>query len=314
MISKWTTTELQRLDAFIAQNSPDLSRSRIQKLIALGGVEVNGEEVVKSSHKLHVGDSVSLDLDVQSVVDVSITPVDIQLEILYEDRDCMVINKPAGYAVHPGSGMAADETTILHGVSFLFAAHSIPFNESSILVHRLDKDTTGCLLIAKSEKAHTDLQKQFAQRDVSKKYLAIVAGTPDPATAIIDAPIGRNLTDRTKMSVMRTSISREAKTSYETIDSCGKCSLLCCDLYTGRTHQVRVHLSSIGYPILGDTTYASPSSGELSKKLDISSLCLHAWKLTFVSLKEMKDIVVECEPPEAFTAALTAAALEMSTT
>ena len=140
MISKWTTTELQRLDAFIAQNSPDLSRSRIQKLIALGGVEVNGEEVVKSSHKLHVGDSVSLDLDVQSVVDVSITPVDIQLEILYEDRDCMVINKPAGYAVHPGSGMAADETTILHGVSFLFAAHSIPFNESSILVHRLDKD------------------------------------------------------------------------------------------------------------------------------------------------------------------------------
>jgi len=311
MISQWTVTEAKRLDAFIAENTPELSRSRVQKLIALGGVEVNGEEVMKIAQKLRIGDTVRFDLEDESSLDNSISPVDLDIPVIYEDKDCMVIDKPAGYAVHPGSGMPADETTILHGIAHLFAERSLRFNDSTVLVHRLDKDTTGCLLVAKSEQNHALLQKQFAERDVSKKYLTIVLGVPDPTSAIIDAPIGRNLTDRTKMSVMRTSVSRDAKTSYETLDATDATALLCCDLFTGRTHQVRVHLSSIGYPILGDGTYASPTSTQLSKKLDISSLCLHAWKLTFISPTKMQDIAVESPLPDSFLAAVASAELHL---
>jgi len=301
MPSQWTVTDSQRLDAFIADQNPQVSRSRVQKIIALGGIEVNGEEVTKSSHKLKEGDIVFLLAEWEEEESSShITPVDLHIQVLYEDDDCLVIQKPAGFAVHPGAGIAQDDATILHGIAFLFTERGIPFTGESVLVHRLDKETTGCLLVAKNPDAHTLLQKQFEHRDVSKIYLALVAGQPDPPKAIIDAPIGRNLTDRTKMSVLRTSVSREAKTTYRTLESNGNVSLIQCHLHTGRTHQIRVHLSSIGHPILGDATYCSSQSEDLTKQYAIERLCLHAWKLSFLSPTRVQEISVEAPLPVSF--------------
>lgn len=305
MPTQWIVVSPQRLDAFLADENPHVSRSRIQKVILSGAIEVNGEEVTKVSRKLATGDTVFLATEWEEPdVPETIVPADLHLSVLYEDEDCMVLCKPAGIAVHPGSGMSPDEKTILHGIAYLFKERDIPFDSSFALVHRLDKDTTGCLLIAKNCQAHSLLQKQFENRDVSKFYLAIVAGTPNPPKAVIDAPIGRNLTDRTKMSVLRTSVSREARTTYRTLDSSSEASLVQCEIHTGRTHQIRVHLSSIGHPIIGDSTYCSPSSSAITLGRDISSICLHAWTLKFLSVSHVKEIAVEAPLPPSFLSAM----------
>lgn len=307
MSSQWTVTVSQRLDSFLADLNPHVSRSRVQKMIRAGGIEVNGEEVTKPSFQLREGDSVFLIVEWEDEEDpFPIVPLDLRLPVLYEDADCLVIHKPAGYAVHPGAGMAKDEATILHGIAFLFEERGVPFLSAHVLVHRLDRETTGCLLIAKTPDAHGPLQKQFARRDVSKIYLALVVGRPDPPKAVIDAPVGRNLTDRTRMSVLRTSVSREAKTTYRTLESVGNVSLLQCHPHTGRTHQIRVHLSSIGHVILGDTVYGSPRSEKLAKQHAVGGLCLHAWRLTFLSPTDVREISVEAPLPASFVAALDA--------
>lgn len=305
MPTQWIVSSSQRLDAFLANENPNVSRSRIQKVILSGGIEVNGEEVTKVSRKLAAGDTVYLSGEWEEAeVSEHIIPADLRLPVLFEDEDCMVLNKPAGIAVHPGTGMSPNEKTILHGVAHMFSERNISFESSAVLVHRLDKDTTGCLLIAKNREAHSLLQKQFEKRDVSKFYLAIVAGTPSPEKAVIDAPIGRNLTDRTKMSVLRTSVSREARTTYHTLNSSTEASLVQCEIHTGRTHQIRVHLSSIGHPILGDFTYYSPTSSTLSQGRGITTICLHAWKLRFLSVSHVKEIAAEAPLPESFTSAM----------
>lgn len=192
--------------------------------------------------------------------------------VLYEDPSCLVINKPAGIAVHTGNGMALGEQTVIDA-----------FPEEYALVHRLDKETSGCLLIAKNLKAHEALQQQFQDRTVEKSYLALVAGVPDPPKAVIDAPIGRKISNRTKMSILGAAKSRQARTTYATLQSTDACTLLQCDLHTGRTHQIRVHLSGIEHPILGDATYQSSESERLTNQYEIDGLCLHAWKLAFDS-------------------------------
>src|SRR3989338_8531562 len=181
--------------------------------------------------------------------------------------------------------MHEGEKTILHGIAYLFQKKNLPFSSEAVLVHRLDKETTGCLLIAKSPAAHIALQKQFADRTVSKTYLALVAGVPSPPAATIDAPIGRSTHDRTTMGIQGASGFREAQTTYRTVSVSSKkdCALLTCDLHTGRTHQIRVHLSSVGHPVLGDGTYTSVLSERVTQDYDIHGLCLHAWKLEFVS-------------------------------
>ena len=305
MTFQWTAQSSQRLDAFLADQNPEVSRSRVQKMIKSGGIEVNGEEVIKASFKLKEGDSVfQISEWDDSSEGTEIKPIDLQLPVLYEDDDCMVIDKLAGYAVHPGAGISKDDPTILHGVAYLFEQRSIPFTSDSVLVHRLDKDTTGCLLTAKTADVYKLLQKQFENRDVSKTYVALVVGQPGPPKAIIDAPIGRNLTDRTRMSVLRTSVSREAKTTYRTLESMGNASLLQCDLHTGRTHQIRVHLSSIGHPILGDTTYCSSASNQLTKQYQIEGMCLHAFRLKFLSPTKLKEIETKASLPIHFVSAL----------
>lgn len=295
-----------RLDAFLASQIDDVSRSRLKTAIESGAVTVNGRKQRKGSHSLSEGDEVSVDpsLFESTAERSSIEPVDLKLNILYEDDDCFVIDKPAGISVHPGAGTSSDEPTVLHGLAWYLRSIGKDFSSDGVLVHRLDKGTTGCLLCAKSLEAHAALQKQFEERTVAKFYLAITAGVPDPKAAVIDAPVGRNLTDRTKMSVLRTSVSREARTTYVTLDATNDVSLLECELHTGRTHQIRVHLSSVGHPLLGDETYGTPQSKKLTEHYGVRNIALHAWKLTFDSPFTDKEVYVKAPVPQTFDDAL----------
>ncbi|TSC57687.1 MAG: 23S rRNA pseudouridine synthase [Candidatus Peregrinibacteria bacterium Greene0416_19] len=299
---EWIVSLPDRLDAFLAQSGAVLSRSKAQQAIEAGRVTVNEQVVTKPAHRLQEGDAVVL-TETDKAPDRSIEPIDLSLEILYEDAACAVINKPAGIAVHPGAGMAPGERTILHGAAFLSADWKPAlFSADHILVHRLDKDTTGCLLIAKTPAAHIALQKQFETRAVDKRYQTIVAGVPSPASAVIDAPIGRSHADRTMMAVSGSGDARDSRTTYRTlgVSAAGNAALLECELHTGRTHQVRVHLASIGHPVLGDGTYGNELSERLAQEFDIRMLCLHAWKLTFESPVDRIRHAVEAPLPGSF--------------
>jgi 23S rRNA pseudouridine1911/1915/1917 synthase len=303
MQQEWKAEATGRLDAFLSERS-SLSRSRLRRAIDDGHVRINGTTATKPAQRVHAGDDVLLLLDDLPTEGAQIAAADLALPVLYEDAVCMVLAKPAGISVHPGAGMPEDEATILHGIAHVFAERNIPFSTETALVHRLDKDTTGCLLVAKTAAAHRALQEQFAKRTTEKTYLTIVAGTPVPPAAMIDAPVGRNLTSRTKMSVLKTATSRDAKTTYRTLATGAGAALLACDLHTGRTHQIRVHLTSIGHPILGDRTYASSASKRLSEELKADTLCLHAWTLSFTSPADSARKTVTMPPPAAFTGVL----------
>ncbi|MFH0770430.1 MAG: RluA family pseudouridine synthase [Candidatus Peregrinibacteria bacterium] len=299
-----TVQDKGRLDVFLHRTEPDISRVQAGQLVRGGCVLVNGRVTRKPAHVVRSGDTVSVTNTREPASETHITPVDLHLPILFEDSACLVIAKPAGIAVHPAPGLKRGEPTLLHGIAFLFRKKHIPFSADSVLVHRLDRETTGCVLIAKSKKAHAFLQKQFAERSIAKRYLAIVAGIPDPPSALIDAPLGRNLTERTKMSVLKTSVSREARTTYHTLQRGKHVALLACDLHTGRTHQIRVHLASVGHPLLGDGKYASSSSRRLTEEYGIENLCLHAWQLTFRSSADDQEHTVRAPPPEIFLRAV----------
>lgn len=311
---EFTASEEVRLDGFIAKHDEGLSRTKIQDAIKGGLVQVNGKVIKKPAYKLSPEDIVILDeerFNEPPEDEVEIDPIDMSLEILYEDDAVIVINKPAGISVHPGHSMDKSEKTILNGVRFLFEERNIPFSADAVLAHRLDKPTTGCLCVVKNYNSHAALQKQFQDRTIKKYYVAIVAGVPEHKTATIDAPIGRSLTDRTKMGVVKTSTSRDAKTTYTVLDNTHDTSLLRCDLHTGRTHQIRVHLKSIGHSILGDESYASVRSDEITKELGISSLCLHAENLTFVSPADNISHTVVAPLTKAFEDALNATGLSV---
>lgn len=282
-MSSWIVSRPDRLDAFLMQQGGFESRVKAQRSIEAGEVTVNEEVTTKPSFRVQEGDKIVLTLQEVPASESSIEPTDLHLTVLYEDASCFVIEKPAGIAVHPGAGMLPGEVTILHGVAYLFRERSLPFSSDATLVHRLDRDTTGCLLIAKTSEAHRALQSQFETRTVDKKYLALVAGIPEHASATVDSPIGRSATNRIKMSVQSPTKTREAQTSYEVISQGDRYALLACKLHTGRTHQIRVHLSAIGHPVLGDAQYNTPLSERITADHDIRTLCLHAWKLGFVS-------------------------------
>ena len=293
-----------RLDAFLASVEEIRSRGHAQELIEAGCVQVNGAVCLKPARHVDPGDIVGVALPDIPLLSGDIEPRDMHLPIVHEDAACIVIDKPAGYAVHPGTGMAPGEVTILHGAAHLFVQRGLAFNPAHVLAHRLDKETTGCLLLAKTPEAHIALQAQFADRSVQKTYLAIVAGVPDPAAATIDAPIGRSPNARTKMSVYGVSHARDARTTYRTLSASNQAALLACDLHTGRTHQIRVHLSSVGYPVIGDDTYVNRLAERLAQEAEIPSLCLHAWKLAFRSPSGNLPISLTVEPPPAFVHAM----------
>lgn len=297
---KWVVSVPDRLDAFLASENRMVSRAQAQKAIEEGHVLVNDEVVTKSRERVQEGDTVELLESDMGQVTSDIVPKDLHIEVLYEDDGCMVINKPANISVHPGPSMPPGEITVLHGVAYLFKERKLVFRDDAVLVHRLDKDTTGCLLIAKTKEAHITLQRQFEARTVDKRYLALVAGVPSPAAATIDAPIGRSVSDRTKMAVLGSSASREARTTYRIISNTKDVSLVECELHTGRTHQIRVHLLTIGHPVLGDANYTNELSERLHDQYAIPSICLHAWKLTFTSPVSQKTCAVSATLPQSF--------------
>lgn len=289
-----------RLDILLVKEGGIRSRAEAQRCIDAGLVRVCGRVVKKSSSSVRLGDSVQYKEYCPSPSDTAVCVRDLNLPVLYEDASCVVINKPAGFAVHPGAGMKLGAVTLLNGVAHLFQERGLPFEQDAVLAHRLDKDTTGCLLLAKTPAVHQTLQRQFAERRVRKIYLALVAGIPQHPHAIIDAPIGRHPVRRTQMTVIGGRKSREAQSTYEVLAHGEECSLLQCDLATGRTHQVRVHLAAIGHPILGDRTYRSAHSDRLREQYDIASPCLHAWKLAFSSPADQKEHEVLASLPSAF--------------
>ncbi len=270
---------------------------------------MNDDVETRASTSLEAGDTVEVRGELPSSGG-HIKAVNLKLKPLYEDDACWVLNKPAGIAVHPGHSMDAEEVTLLHGIKYLCEKEKIPFSADAVLVHRLDRETTGCILVAKNAKAHQQLQKQFETRTVRKLYLALIAGVPSLQQAIIDSPIGRSRTDRTKMSVQGISGAREAKTTYRIVDASHDVALVECDLHTGRTHQVRVHLQSIGHPVLGDVSYKSNLSESLTAQLQVENLCLHAWKLTFVSPDDKKEHDIIAPLPVTLTKALKNAGIQ----
>lgn len=238
-----------RLDRYVAQECPELSRSYIQKLISEGYITVN-DSVVKRSLKLDIGDKVTL--IIPPAAPPSPLPESIPLNIIYEDSDLLVVNKPAGLTVHPAPGHPGH--TLVNAI--LAHCPDLPGIGGSArpgVVHRLDKNTSGLMVVAKNDAAQQSLSGQIKARSVVKRYLVLVMGHLSPDKGIIEAPIGRHPRHRKRMAVVST--GREARTRYRVIRYIDNYTLLEVTLETGRTHQIRVHLAAIGYPVVGDEVY-----------------------------------------------------------
>ena len=237
------------MDKYIAQEVPDLSRSLVQRLIREGLVTVNGQ-TVKASHKVEVGDTIVL--RVLPPEPLEVRPEAIPLDIVYEDADLLVVNKPAGMVVHPAYGHRTG--TLVNAV--LAYCPELAGAEDALrpgIVHRLDKDTSGLIIVAKNDSARRHLQRQFKRREVKKVYLALLEGRLEPSRGVIEAPIGRDKKRRKRMAVVEG--GREARTEYRVTECFGFYTLVEAEPKTGRTHQVRVHFASIGHPLAGDPVY-----------------------------------------------------------
>jgi 23S rRNA pseudouridine1911/1915/1917 synthase len=259
-----------RLDRFLAERLSEYSRSRIQHLIRGGFVRLNG---ARTRPRQLVRDGDKIELVEPPLEKIEARPEPMPLEILFEDDDLIVINKPAGLTVHPGAGHR-EHTLVNALLSHCAMLSGIGGKERPGIVHRLDKETSGCLVVAKNDAAHRELSKQFAERTAEKIYLALVAGKLRKAAGVIEEKIGRHPVHRQRMRV--TSLrGRAAKTEYRVIRSGDQASLIQCWLHTGRTHQIRVHLHHLGHPILGDKVYAPRLAKDFPRQM------LHAWKLGF---------------------------------
>jgi len=259
-----------RFDRFVATQMPELSRSRVQALIRSGDILLNGASS-RASETVHDGDEVTASVP-DATPSTELEGEDIPLAILHEDADLVVIDKPAGLVVHPGAGNATGTLVqaLLHHCDDLSGIGGV---ERPGIVHRLDKETSGCLVVAKNDAAHQSLSTQFAERTIEKTYLAIVKGTLRRATGTIDAAIGRHRSNRQKMAIDLTGKGRESVTHYRVLTAANGLSLVECQPKTGRTHQIRVHLKHLGHPLAGDPVYG--------KREYFPRHLLHAWKLAF---------------------------------
>jgi 23S rRNA pseudouridine1911/1915/1917 synthase len=283
----------ERLDRALADALPELSRAQIQRLIKEGQITMGGK-ATKASHRLEGGEQLRVRLP--EPVETALVPEAIPLDIRYEDEDIIIINKPAGMVVHPAPGH--ERGTLVNAV--LSHAPDLPGvggEKRPGIVHRLDKDTSGLIVVAKHDVALRGVQRQFKQRSVRKVYLALVEGHIQPSEALIDAPIGRDPRQRKRMAVIppnRSARARPAQTSYKLVDRYGDFSLVACYPLTGRTHQIRVHLAFAGFPIVGDAIY-----GRRKQRLPLKRHFLHAAELTFRRPSDGESVTFRAElPPE----------------
>jgi len=281
----------ERLDGFLARALENFSRSGAQKLLEGGFVLRNGKPG-KKNDKLVLGDRI--DVEIPEAKPVDILPKDIPLDIVYEDEDVLIINKPKGLVVHPAAGHQDD--TLVNGLLFAKGDSLSGINGELRpgIVHRIDKDTSGLLAVAKNDLAHAVLASQLKDHTMARTYEAIVCGSFKEDSGTVNAPIGRHPSDRKKMCVTPRN-SKEAVTHWEVVTRYRGYTHIRCQLETGRTHQIRVHMAHIGHPILGDTVY-----GHKKPELGQSSQCLHAGVLCFRHPKDGRPVMVMAPLPEYF--------------
>lgn len=261
-----------RLDVFLSRRIPDFARSQFQRFIDKGFVFVNGERK-KSSFKLRAGDRIEADIEIPEPGPVE--PEDIPLNVIYEDETIAVIDKPSGMVVHPGAGSRT--STLVHALLFRYPEiRGIGEEDRPGIVHRLDKDTSGVIVVARTAAAHLELKRQFKAREVKKVYLALIAGRPAREEGSFDWPIGRHHLHGERMSI-KTDKPRTAITDYRVARTIGEYTLLEVRPLTGRTHQIRVHLAAAGHPVVGDSRYGSRKMGGTR----FPRLFLHARELSF---------------------------------
>jgi len=296
------TLPRERLDVFLRRKLPDLSRGAIQRLLAEGNIRVDGK-IVKSTHHPRAGETVVIQRP-------EITPAAAQaeampLDIIYEDADLVVLNKPAGLVVHPAAGHR--DHTLVNAL-----LHHCRGQLSGIggvarpgIVHRLDKETSGCIVAAKNDRAHLHLSAQFAGRDVEKIYLAVTCGRMPRLNGHIDARIARDPAHRQRMAVSGRK-GREARTSYRVLERWDQATLVELELHTGRTHQIRVHLRHLGFPVAGDRVYGRRATARLEETTGYSAPrpLLHARRLTFTHPRKGKRMTFEAPLPSDFELAL----------
>ena len=281
----------QRIDKFLSETLPEYSRSFIQKVVKDGGVLVD-EKCVKSNYKLSAAQI--LKLNVPELVEPDIIPEDIALDILYEDDDIIVVNKPKGMVVHPAAGHYTG--TLVNALMYHCRDNLSGINGVTRpgIVHRIDMNTTGVLVACKNDAAHIFLSEQLAVHSITRKYNAIVHNSFKENSGTVDAPIGRHHIDRKKMAIDYKN-GRNAVTHYSVISNYGKYAHIECQLETGRTHQIRVHMSSIGHPLLGDDVYGSGKS-----PYRLEGQTLHARVLGFVHPSTGKYMEFEAPLPDYF--------------
>ena len=279
-----------RIDKAIASMDKDISRAMIQKLIDEEKLLVNGKKV-KSSYKVNLGDEIIV--QIEEPKEINLMPEDIPLDIVYEDNDILVVNKQKGLVVHPGNGNP--NGTLVNAI-MNHCKDSLSGIGGEIrpgIVHRIDKDTSGLLIVAKNDKSHINLSEQIKNHEVKKTYLALVRGNTKENMATIDMPIDRSNKDRTKMAVSKN--GRNAVTHFEVIERFNGYTFLKVNIETGRTHQIRVHLSHIGYPIVGDSVYSNGKN-----PFGVEGQMLHSYKLCFKHPITGEEMNLEAPLPKYF--------------
>lgn len=297
-----TVNEPGRADTLLADALDGLTRSAAQKWLEEGRVTLNGVPIKKNT-RLAAGDT--LLVSPPQPEDTDLVPQNIPLDVVYEDDDVIVVNKPAGMVVHPAPGHP--DGTLVNALLYHCKNSLSGINGARRpgIVHRIDRDTSGLLIAAKNDRAHLSLAAQLQDHSLFRLYHAVVVGSFREDSGTVDAPIARHKTDRKRMAVCRPGEGREAITHWKTVDSGRGCSHIICRLETGRTHQIRVHMASIGHPLLGDTVYGAkkPVPG-------LAGQCLHAAQLTFTHPSTGERITAEAPLPDWFRAALDKLGLE----
>lgn len=280
----------KRLDTYIPSVDTDITRTSAQRLIEDGNILVNGKNA-KVSYKIQENDKISVEIPEPKQIELKAQ--NIPIEIIYEDSDIIVVNKPKGMVVHPANGNP--DGTLVNAIMAICkdSLSGIGGEIRPGIVHRIDKDTSGLLIVAKNDNAHVKMSEQIKNHEVKKTYIALVRGVFKENEATIDMPIGRSTSDRKKMAVNKN--GKNAITHIKVLKRFDKYTLLQVNIETGRTHQIRVHLSHIGYPIVGDYTYSNGKN-----EFDVVGQCLHAQKLEFKHPITQKDMCLEAELPQYF--------------